>query len=286
MQFNAAHGASAVKAEILAEVEASGIPEVSVMFRAVRSDMELSYRPEAVYHAASTMKVPVMVAAYALASSGLLKLDQPIPIYNRFKSIADASIYSVDPEEDSETELYGQLGAKLPVRDLVDRMITHSSNLATNILVDRITPEFIQELMDGLGCWDFRVLRGVEDGPAYRAGLNNQVTARAYGELLLRLATGTAVSPEADREMVAVMKRQTHRAGLPSGAPGGFTVASKPGWTSKVVHDGGIFYRGDEAQFVLCVLTAGATSETEARGLMGRLAALACSGYYKENLCG
>ena len=63
------------------------------------------------FHAASTMKVPVLVEVHRAAAAGALDLDDPVPVRNAFRSIADGSPYALDPADDSETSLYGRVGA-------------------------------------------------------------------------------------------------------------------------------------------------------------------------------
>ena len=91
------------------------------------------------FHAASTMKVPVMIELYRRVDAGTLRLDQPIPLANQFASIVDGSPYTLDPRATTRTaRATCQVGKRVPVGELIDHMITRSSNLATNALIDLV----------------------------------------------------------------------------------------------------------------------------------------------------
>src|SRR5687768_14784232 len=130
------------------------------------------------FHAASTMKVPVMIEVFRSARSGRLSMKQGILVVNQFASIVDGSPYSLDRASDGDTTLYRRIGRRVPVDTLLRLMITRSSNLATNTLIALVGAEEVTRVMRGLGARHIEVRRGVEDGKAYDRGLNNTTTAR------------------------------------------------------------------------------------------------------------
>lgn len=119
------------------------------------------------FHAASTMKIPVMMAAFAAVDNGELKLDRPIPVTTEFKSLMDGSPYTLLAADDGDPELYQAVGESRPLSDLLRRMITKSSNLATNLILERVGASTVNDLMRRLGALDGHVLRGVQDEKAY-----------------------------------------------------------------------------------------------------------------------
>src|SRR5436853_5359686 len=114
-------------------IATSGAETVAVAFYDLASGSELLINPDISFHAASTMKVPVMMEIYRQAAAGKLALDQRVPIKNDFLSIADGSHFSVSAGDDSEPSLYKRIGETATVRELMRLMIIASSNLATNI---------------------------------------------------------------------------------------------------------------------------------------------------------
>ena len=65
------------------------------------------------------------------------------------------------------------MGQGVPLRDLLERMIVRSSNLATNALIEIVDARKADATAHALGARNIRVLRGVEDGKAFEKGLNN-----------------------------------------------------------------------------------------------------------------
>jgi beta-lactamase class A len=247
--------------------------EVAVAFRSLDPAApvaELLIAPDEVFHAASTMKIPVMIELFRRAHAGELSLDQPLLIDNEFASIVDGSPYRLSAEDDSDHEIYEHLGEQRSLRALCEAMIVVSSNLATNLLIERLDVDRIRATIDALGAGGMNVLRGVEDIVAYRAGKSNTTTARGLLVLLEHLARGTAVSPEADREMIAILERQHFADGIPAGVPPGTRVAHKTGNITAIHHDAGIVWA--PKPFVLVVLVRGLEDEERSARLIADVA--------------
>ena len=235
--------------------------EFAVAYRDLESGEEILLRPDLEFHAASMMKVPVMVRLYRMAESGQLSLDASVRVGNVFTSILDGSEYSLSPEDDSDSTLYRRIGSDATVRELLDRMITRSSNLATNLLIEIADPDSIAVLLESVGAGGMRVLRGVEDIPAYRAGMNNTTTARGLLELYTALGRGEVAGPVATEEMIDILSEQEFNDAIPAGLPPGIPVAHKTGWITGVDHDGGIVLPPGEPPYVLVILTRGVEDE-------------------------
>ncbi|HEY7547552.1 MAG TPA: serine hydrolase [Blastocatellia bacterium] len=257
-----------LEAQVKELILASGAETVGVAFYDLARGSELLINADENFHAASTMKVPVMMETFRQASEGRLSLDEKITIKNEFTSIADQSHYSITPESDSETTLYKRLGEKESIRELMRLMITVSSNLATNILIERVTAARVMGLMNQLGAKNIRVLRGVEDGKAFEKGLNNSTTARDLMILLRLIAERKAVSPSASDEMVKVMLDQKFNEGIPAGLPAGAKVAHKTGSITRINHDAAIVLPPSRKPYVLVVLTRGIEEEKRAHRLI------------------
>ncbi|MCA1592567.1 MAG: class A beta-lactamase-related serine hydrolase [Acidobacteria bacterium] len=250
-------------------VKASEAETVAVAFHDLATGEEVLINERASFHAASTMKVPVMLEIFRQAREGKLSLDRQVAVKNDFRSIADGSRFSVSPSDDSEQTLYKKIGGTESLRELMRLMITESSNLATNILIELVTPERVMKLMRDYGATDIRVLRGVEDGKAFERGMNNSTTARDLLILLRRIAEGRAVSRQASDEMTRILLAQKFNEGIPAGLPSSVRVAHKTGSITKINHDAGIVYPpGRRKPYVLVVLTRGLADEKRAHRLI------------------
>jgi beta-lactamase class A len=254
-------------------VAASGA-EVGLSYLNLSRPDTLAHDADVRMHAASTMKVPVMIQVFRDADAGLLGLDDSIAVVNTFPSLADGSPFSVSPADDSDTTLYGRVGGQAAVRELVELMITVSSNLATNILMQRVGAERVTATMRELGADSIEVLRGVEDGKAYEAGLSNTTTARDLAVIAAAIAEGRAASPASCREMEAVMARQQFNAAIPAGVPSDATVAHKTGEITRVHHDFGIVTAGNGTRYALALMVRGLDSKDSSAALMADLTRL------------
>ena len=240
--------------------------EFGVAYRDLDTGEEILLRPDTEFHAASMMKVPVMVRLHRMADAGQIDLDAQIMVRNGFTSIQDGSAYELTPDEDSDSTLYARVGSTASARELIDLMIARSSNLATNILVEIADPDSIVTMLAGFGAQGMKVLRGVEDIPAYRAEMNNTTSARGLLELYSALGRGDAASTASTKEMIDILLRQEFNDAIPAGLPEGVPVAHKTGWITAVDHDGGIVLPQGGATYVLVVLTSGVEDETITRG--------------------
>jgi beta-lactamase class A len=246
--------AAALEARVRKLIDASGA-EVAVAMRTVDGLSELLIEPDRKYHAASTMKVPIMIELFRQAEAGTLRLDDPLPIRNEFHSIVDGSVYQLSVGDDSDAEVYAQVGKSMTLRALCEAMITVSSNFAANLLIERVGAENVRKTVSRLGADGMLVLRGVEDQKAFDKGMNNETTARALEVLMLKIAQGQAVGAKADAEMAAILKRQKFHDAIPAGLPAGTVVGHKTGSITKIHHDAAIVY--GPRPYVLVVLVRG-----------------------------
>lgn len=240
--------------------------DIAVFFRLLGGESEWSYQPDDTFHAASTMKVPVMIELFHQAHQGQLTLDDPLLIHNEFFSLVDGSAFYLDPANDASTDLYSSEGQTRTLRQLCELMITMSSNLATNLLIKKLGIENIRATVHLLGADGMNVLRGVEDNKAYDLGLNNTTTARALAILLTAIAEGKVVDPDASRQMVEILKRQHINDGIPSGLDPTIPVAHKTGTLKAIHHDAAIIY--GPQPFVLVILVRGMANSKDSSALM------------------
>jgi beta-lactamase class A len=250
-------------------IDASGA-EVGVFVQQLDGPrMSMTLDPDKSFHAASTMKVPVMIELFREAKAGRLSLDDTLPIKNEFHSIVDGSVYQLSAGDDSDDEVYRAAGKTMTLRELCEAMITVSSNFAANLLIERLGAKNIQATVHGLGADGMQVLRGVEDQKAFDTGLNNTTTARGLGVLLTKIATGKAVGKKADAEMVEILERQRFNDAIPAGLPAGTRVAHKTGNITKIRHDAAIVY--GPHPYVVVVLVRGLEDQKAASRLIASI---------------
>jgi beta-lactamase class A len=243
--------------------------DVAVAYRTLDGREAMLIQPDVEYHAASTMKVPVLIELFRQARTGRLALDDEIPVVNEFHSIVDGSPYKLDTSDASDRAVARNLGRRMSYRALADAMITVSSNFATNLVIERLGAKNVQATVAAMGATGMRVLRGVEDNKAFEKGLNNTTTARALLTLMEAIAKGEAVDKASSDEMAAILRRQTVNDRIPAGLPPGVPVAHKTGEITRIRHDAAIVYA--PRPFVLVVLIRGLGDARKASALAAQI---------------
>jgi beta-lactamase class A len=239
--------------------------DVAVAYRTLDGREAMLIQPDLEFHAASTMKVAVLIELYRQARAGRIALDDEIPVVNEFHSIVDGSVFRLDTGDASDAAVVRHLGGRMSYRALAEAMITVSSNFATDLIIERVGAKNVQAAVDAMGASGMRVLRGVEDNKAYDKGLNNVATARALLTLMEGIARGEAVDKSASEEMAAILRRQTVNDRIPAGLPPGVAVAHKTGEITRIRHDAAIVYA--PRPFVLVVLIRGLNDGKRASAL-------------------
>ena len=237
------------------------------------SGHDFGYNGNRWFHAASTIKLAVLLGVYDAIHRGDLLPQSRVHVRNRFLSAFDGSPFRVRVDRDSNGEVHRQIGRTLRVSELAEHMITSSSNLATNLLFDLVGLEALQRTLVDLGLEGIDLRRGVEDEKAYENGINNQVTARGLVGLLRLIGEERAFSREYSRQMLDILHRQQFRSGIPAGLPRQARVANKTGDISTVAHDAGLVYLPDRKPYAITVLTEWEPSAT------GRSTTIAAASY-------
>ena len=230
---------------------------IAIAFYDFETGAEYLLNADESFHPASTFKVHVMMEVFRQANEGLLALEDRILITNSFTSIADGSKYSLDVKDDAEATLYPRIGETETIGELTRLMIVRSSNLATNILLEKIGTKNINDFIRALGIEGVTVQRGVEDKAAFRRGMNNSATASGLTQTMKLIAKKKVVSERASEKMIEIMLGQEFNECIPALLPNAVKVAHKTGWTDDFYHDTGIIYSENRKPYVLSIMTRG-----------------------------
>jgi beta-lactamase class A len=264
----------ALRGRLEQRIAATSGAVVGIYYKSLASGELVTVAPDSSFHAASTMKVPVMIEFFRQVERGGLSAQQPVLLVNQFASIVDGSPFSVAPLDDSDSTMYLRVGDRVPARELVERMIVRSSNLATNAVIALLGAQHADSTAHALGARNIRVLRGVEDGKAFQKGMNNTTTARDLGMLLEAIQKHTAASAQSCDTMLAILSRQEFNDEIPAGLPPGTRVAHKTGSITAVLHDAALVYPSGRSPYVLVVLTRNIPDERIARTLIADISRL------------
>ena len=206
------------------------------------------------FHAASTIKLAVLLAVFRAADEGRLRLDDSLHVRNRFVSAADGLPFRVDPSSDAMPELYQAIGRTAKISALTEGMIVASSNLATNLLLDFLGVEYARNVLRDAQVSGVELRRGVEDRTAHEKGIDNEATADGLLTLLSALRSDF-LKKESKEQAIHVLLAQRFNSMIPAGLPAHATVAHKTGEISTACHDVGIVYLPEREPYIAVILT-------------------------------
>lgn len=260
-----------LKQKVLAAFATQPQGYFAVAFKNLANGESFGINDHEVFHAASTMKTPVLMEAYRQAASHKFSLTDSILVHTDFASIYDGSRYVLDTSTDSEQSLYLLAGTKVPIRDLLYKMITKSSNLATNLIIELVGAKNVMALLKKMGVDEIQVLRGVEDDKAFKNGMNNTVTAAGLAHVFELLAKGKAVNKKSSEAMIDILTHQYFRDVIPAKLPMGTKVANKSGSITAICHDSGIVFLPNGHKYVVVLLSRGIQDEAVAADVLSNV---------------
>lgn len=217
---------------------------------------EFAHDDDRWFHAASTIKVPILIGVFGAIHRGELRPYSRLHVRNLFHSVVDGVPFKVDSGRDANSEVHQNIGKTMLVHDLARHMIATSSNLATNLLLDYLGVDAVRAELEALGLASgIDLRRGVEDERAHEHGINNRVTARGLTNLLRAVSECRVFTPDLSRQITEILHAQEFRSGIPAPLPREARVAHKTGEISTVAHDAGIVYLPGRTPYVLTVLS-------------------------------
>lgn len=240
---------------ILAIGEEAGASAVAVAAYDFEHHTTWSLNAHRWFHAASTIKVPVLLAVYEAVSQHRFEPYSRVHVRNRFLGAVDGKPFRVSQNSDANAAVHAAIGHMMTVQELAEHMIVTSSNLATNLLLDLVGVDAARAALARLHLGGLDLRRGVEDELAWDHGINNRVTAAGLCDAMRLIEEGEAVSPEASRAMLDILHQQRFRSGIPAGLPEVARVAHKTGEISTIAHDAGIVYLDGRDAYVVVILT-------------------------------
>lgn len=234
----------------------AGAKAIAVALHDSETGFELHYHADRWFHAASTIKVPILLGVFAAIDRGELLPHSRVHVRNRFLSVIEDIPFRVESGRDSNSAVHNAIGKMMRVDELAYHMITTSSNLATNLLMGAIGPASVNQALTDLHLDEgIELKRGVEDELAFEKGISNMVTANGLLKILVMLAEGKAFSPALSRRMMDILHGQEFNQGIPARLPKGARVAHKTGEISTVAHDAGVVYLPKRKPYSLVILT-------------------------------
>lgn len=232
----------------------SGVIRCAVAVHDFGSGFRFGYHGDRVFHAASTIKVAILLATLRAVDEGRFRFTDALHVRNRFHSIVDRSLFRLDAESDGHPQLYKAIGRTVKISDLAEWMITWSSNLATDLLLDFVGTDYASDVLKRAGVSGVQMRRGVEDSKAHEHGMDNETTAQGLLEMFAVLR-GEFLSKQSSERAIHILLQQRFKSMIPAGLPAHATVAHKTGEISTICHDAGIVYLPEREPYIVAILT-------------------------------
>ncbi|MDZ7706204.1 MAG: serine hydrolase [Trueperaceae bacterium] len=221
-------------------------------------DMQYHHRSETTMPAASLIKLPILCAALAEVEAGRLSLEQRVRVTADDTVGGSGVLHALHP------------GVELSLYDLLTLMIVVSDNTATNMVIDLVGQDAINDWCEAHSLVHTELvgklqLPDAKQNEAQRRGERNATCAAEMLRLLVRLQRGRLLPDETTTTALEIMKKQQFHEAMGRYLPrdGGLepspiTLASKSGCLRGVWHDAGIVYRNGEPLYALVVMTTDA----------------------------
>lgn len=245
-------------------------------------ELEIAINPDTLFHAASTMKTPVMIEVFRRADAGEFSVYDSIRIDNTFQSIVDGSDFSLDLDPESADPFERKEDEMATIYDLTHAMITYSSNIATNLMIQLVGAEETTQTMRELGAENIEVLRGVYDMKAFEQGLSNRTTARDLEIIFRSIANGKAADRDSGQLMIDILTDQYYRDVIPKYLPDEVIVANKTGSISGVEHDSAIVYLPDGRSYILIYLSKNVPDDEHSRDVGAKISEIIYDYYMSQ----
>lgn len=206
--------------------------------------------------AASTLKLALLVAVYRAIERGQIALDDEIVVHETFASAIEGETYDTTEEYDNDPQPWELIGGTSSVGWLAGRAIISSSNLATNLLIELLGLDAVNEVYGAVGSRHARLRRGIQDGPAGDHGLWNTATAADMAAVLRGSLDGRLLSADNAEAVESILAACETNDAIPAGLPQGIYVAHKTGWIDEACHDVALVRAAGEPPFILSIYSA------------------------------
>lgn len=258
-------------AELLQQVDGSG--EFGVWLGRLDGVPVFVHEAERPHYSASTMKLPVAMAMLRKVDAGELSLSQPVAVHNDFASAAGGR-FGVNPDEDEAPATWSRMGEQVPLGWLATEMITRSSNLATDLVLEQVGVDAAHRLLAGSTLASSpqpasKIQRGIDDRAAQQAGISNLMSPAGMAGVLVAVGNQEGASGDYLRDLLAGNQWNGE---IPAQLPAGTRVEHKNGWDTRIRHDGGIVRPADADPFVLVVCTTSDLPDSDAQKLIASIA--------------
>lgn len=220
--------------ELLEEVTG----KVGIYYKDLNTGYEYSHNGDLKLDAASVIKIPILITVLKAVEEGSLNKSDKYEVTKEVQVPGCGALGYMNP------------GVEVTLEDLSTLMIILSDNTATNMLVDIVGIDSVNEVISTMGLKNTRLERKMFDEEEAKKGKKNIISVNDMGVILNKIYDNTCISEGVSKEIVEIMSKQLLWAKIPHLLPEGTKIAHKTGEISGGTHDVGIIY--GENPFIFC----------------------------------
>ncbi|WP_315122420.1 serine hydrolase [uncultured Clostridium sp.] len=232
--------------------------DIAVVIKNLNTGSSIMINEEEVFPSASTIKLLIISALMKEISNGLIRLEDKIVLLNKCKCGGDGILKELDE------------GNGFTIREIVTLMIILSDNTATNILIDLMGMDKINDMAKELNLENTQLRRKMMDSEAAKMGKENITTAKDMCHILELIYSGKVVDEECSEIILNILKRQQVGGRINLYLPEDIIIAHKTGYLDRLEHDVGIIYH-PYSDYIICVLTKNVETNKEGREIIGKI---------------
>ncbi len=239
-----------------------------IYIRDLKTGWTIEHNADMLFPSASLVKLPIMAVLYQAQVAGRLSLDESLPLLRKLKASGSGHLR------------FKRVGSRIPVRELIFKMITESDNTATNMLTDRLDMDYINRHFLALGLSRTNFARTIMDLRRRDMGIENYTTARDMGNLLDMIYEKKLTGSD---EMMETLKAQKINDRIARGVPDEWQIGHKTGLMNNACHDVGIVFSPSN-DYVICVLTTNIRGARRPKNFISEISFLAASYFGDSSL--
>lgn len=239
---------------------------VAVVVKNLTTNEEIKINEKLVFPSASTIKLAIMSELLSKVNEGRLNLDDTIELTKDMKTGGDGILKELN------------YGHKFTLEEIMTLMIIVSDNMATNILINLLGMNSINETIQKIGLKSTKLQRKMMDSQASKEGRENLISADDLVHILELIYKGRNINEKYSELMISILKRQQVRGRLDLYLPEEVVIAHKTGDLDNLEHDAGIVYLPNK-EYIICVLTNQTETNKEGREIIGKISKMVYEEY-------
>ncbi|MCM8779959.1 MAG: class A beta-lactamase-related serine hydrolase [Candidatus Omnitrophica bacterium] len=230
----------------------------AILVKDLDSGWEISLNKEKVIPSASLAKIPIMLGVYKAAYEEKIDLETVIQLKDRHKVSGSGALKNMP------------VGSEFSIQKLTELMVSESDNTATNIIIDILGMEYLNNAFKEFGLKNTNLSRKMMEFDKRKRGIENFTTAKDMASILCKVYRNNFLNEEISKTCLSILKQQKVKDRIPSKLPAEAIIAHKTGLEENICHDVGIVFT-PAGSFVICILTAGETESKIAKNFISEV---------------